>query len=268
MTNQQTSWAPGGECRRSGASRKSYRDRLADAMSFETTTTPAATREHDGRIKAALIASFSLLTLLASAMLLSVAIMANPSQCSSLTGIESQISGAGGSGSSDNNNNNMRIQRSSGKSQTIHRQRRQQLSGGENEKRNSGAGDMKLESQRAKERRPAAQQSSHQVTKKRFKSSFNLVAQSLETLTAMNSSTNGAQQAEGLIDINNNSRPNLVPYDVNNNTIGSASDQADQTWRRNVTSVNGTIDLSQYGQNDVDRLYGDALLVYLKNFNE
>lgn len=39
-------------------------------------------------------------------------------------------------------------------------------------------------------------------------------------------------------------------------------------WRRNVKSVNGTIDLSQYEQSDVDRLYGDALLVYVKNFNE
>lgn len=68
--------------------------------------------------------------------------------------------------------------------------------------------------------------------------------------------------------------------DVNNNTISTvgeptlqvynaqASGDGQQSWRRNVNSVNGTIDLSQYEQNDVDRLYGDALLVYLKNFNE
>lgn len=64
-------------------------------------------------------------------------------------------------------------------------------------------------------------------------------------------------------DLNNNS-------DVNNNNNPSANSIDDRPVGRsvNVNSVNGTIDLSQYGQNDVDRLYGDALLVYFKNFNE
>lgn len=65
-------------------------------------------------------------------------------------------------------------------------------------------------------------------------------------------------------DLNNNS-PNIASHDINNNTIQVDSNQHNN---RNVNSVNGTIDLSLYANSDVDRLYGDALLVYLKNFNE
>jgi len=56
--------------------------------------------------------------------------------------------------------------------------------------------------------------------------------------------------------------------DVNNNSIPISPPMQASNWRRDINSVNGTIDLSQYEQNDVDRLYGDALLVYFKNFNE
>lgn len=67
-------------------------------------------------------------------------------------------------------------------------------------------------------------------------------------------------------DINNNGLLASSPSnDLNNNTIYT-TDVVEP--RRNINSVNGTIDLSQYEQSDVDRLYGDALLVYLKNFNE
>lgn len=66
---------------------------------------------------------------------------------------------------------------------------------------------------------------------------------------------------------NNNSTDN--DNDINNNTILSSSDSYEsQGYQRNINSINGTIDLTQYGQNEVDRLYGDALLVYFKNFNE
>lgn len=89
--------------------------------------------------------------------------------------------------------------------------------------------------------------------KKRFKSSLN------STLT-------GQARSSG-DDLNNNNSTHLDSNDLNNNSIMSG--RADQpTWRRNVDSINGTIDLSQYQQTDVDRLYGDALLVYFKNFNE
>lgn len=67
-----------------------------------------------------------------------------------------------------------------------------------------------------------------------------------------------------LADSNNNQPSN----DINNNTISGSSDEPIESHQRNVNSINGTIDLSQYGQSDVDRLYGDALLVYFKNFNE
>ena len=72
-------------------------------------------------------------------------------------------------------------------------------------------------------------------------------------------------------DDNNNSNNNNTDRmtnnldDVNNNSIHSGNQSG---WRRNISSINGTIDLSQYEQSDVDRLYGDALLVYFKNFNE
>lgn len=73
-------------------------------------------------------------------------------------------------------------------------------------------------------------------------------------------------------DLNNNNNNNTWSNDINNNTIESSSDnlivEQQTSIQRNISSINGTIDLSQYGQNDVDRLYGDALLVYFKNFNE
>lgn len=77
-----------------------------------------------------------------------------------------------------------------------------------------------------------------------------------------------------------------APNDLNNNSSSSSSNnstnlnhndiQVDledipnqpRNWRRNVSSINGTIDVTEYQQNDLDRLYGDALLVYFKNFNE
>lgn len=130
-------------------------------------------------------------------------------------------------------------------------------------------------------------QNNHQVTIKRFKTASNLEtitpSQTSQLSTNNNSSLELTMQqtlsnqnvtSNGLADINNNNefglRNQSNPNDVNNNII-SVSDEAanqQQQWQRNVSSINGTIDLSQYGQNDVDRLYGDALLVYLKNFNE
>lgn len=78
---------------------------------------------------------------------------------------------------------------------------------------------------------------------------------------------NSTRPIAGGGDINNNgSLESFATNDVNNNTVDSGVVLVEP--RRNVNSVNGTIDLSQYEQSDVDRLYGDALLVYLKNFNE
>lgn len=85
-------------------------------------------------------------------------------------------------------------------------------------------------------------------------------------------STNSALSVPALVknDVNNNTNNDLN----NNNTLITEPNEVNvgDSWRNNPAvvsrSVNGTIDLSQYGQNDVDRLYGDALLVYLKNFNE
>lgn len=53
-----------------------------------------------------------------------------------------------------------------------------------------------------------------------------------------------------------------IQDDNNNNTVYSVE------RTRQVSSLNGTIDLSRYEQDDVDRLYSDALLVYVKNFNQ
>lgn len=97
--------------------------------------------------------------------------------------------------------------------------------------------------------------------KKRFRSSYSATNQN---------STSGSSALFSPLsnDINNNGN---AANDLNNNMI--ATDRSDDrlaspAWRRNVDSINGTIDLSQYQQSDVDRLYGDALLVYFKNFNE
>lgn len=78
------------------------------------------------------------------------------------------------------------------------------------------------------------------------------------------------------LDLNNNNaaideRKNISrrqqASDLNNNLIPSLGQQ-ELASRRDISSVNGTIDLSEYAQSDLDRLYGDALLVYLKNFND
>lgn len=122
----------------------------------------------------------------------------------------------------------------------------------------------------------------HQVTAKRFKTSRDLdtIASQVSTnntvkSTMQNTITNQNFTLNGNRDINNNNElrsRSLDSSDINNNTLSGADDASNQLyqpqWQRNISSVDGTIDLSQYGRNDVDRLYGDALLVYLKNFNE
>lgn len=67
---------------------------------------------------------------------------------------------------------------------------------------------------------------------------------------------------------NNAPLPSFAPNKNDDNNNELAPPPQGQTWRRNVSSINGTVDLSQYEQQDVDRLYGDALLVYFKNFNQ
>lgn len=88
---------------------------------------------------------------------------------------------------------------------------------------------------------------------------------------------------------NNNNPQRIDPNDINNNLISNNPNELGNHkynkqqssdinlptpineppyWQRNVKSINGTIDIRQYEQSDVDRLYGDALLVYVKNFNE
>lgn len=132
----------------------------------------------------------------------------------------------------------------------------------------------------------SGQVNQHQVTIKRFKTSSNLdtIASSTTSQISTNNTLESTMQPATTnqnstfnenSDINNNDdfhNRSLDSSDVNNNTLSGTDDVNNQLyqqqWQRNINSVNGTIDLSQYGQNDVDRLYGDALLVYLKNFNE
>lgn len=95
------------------------------------------------------------------------------------------------------------------------------------------------------------QSANNQASLKRFKSSFRGSAVSN--------------------DLNNN-----TPSPTNSTNVASNEIQVDgdeiinqpRNWRTNVSSINGTIDVTEYQQNDLDRLYGDALLVYFKNFNE
>lgn len=54
--------------------------------------------------------------------------------------------------------------------------------------------------------------------------------------------------------------------DNNNSNLNISSSTA--YWQSNVNSVNGTVDLSLYSETQRNILYDDALLVYLKNFNE
>lgn len=125
-------------------------------------------------------------------------------------------------------------------------------------------------------RRPASDASTHQVMvhKKRFKSSGRFSATSSETTTTANTSNSSGIQG----DLNRNNNTLIEArshhsraiganqHDLNNNSIETEPVQPNR--RQNVNSINGTVDLSQYSQADVDRLYGDALLVYFKNFNE
>lgn len=93
---------------------------------------------------------------------------------------------------------------------------------------------------------------------------------SSSSMFTLNGSTSSAMNDDNQDMNNNNSTalPRRQVNDMNNNSIDTEGGGAQPSWRQNIDSVNGTVDLSQYNQNDVDRLYGDALLVYFKNFNE
>lgn len=134
-----------------------------------------------------------------------------------------------------------------------------------------------LQPHRSKQRRTIPQVSDNQP--KRFKSNDHQLVRSARSNSSVETNaTLSSHPASIGSDINNNSATTVSPTnDVNNNTIANLDnefnsiDGASQSQRALPvvsSSVNGTIDLSQYGQSDVDRLYGDALLVYLKNFNE
>lgn len=100
--------------------------------------------------------------------------------------------------------------------------------------------------------------------KKRFKTSGEAPELPLGQRSAPINETSDAQR------VRQHWRTNQVDNDLNNNSIASDdnNNNSGPSWRRNVNSLNGTVDLSQYERNDIDRLYGDALLVYFKNFNE
>lgn len=87
------------------------------------------------------------------------------------------------------------------------------------------------------------------------------------TISLNNSTTLDRHQADN--DINNNNQI-IASININNNNSNSQDNSTVYTVERTrqVSSLNGTIDLSRYEQDDVDRLYSDALLVYVKNFNE
>jgi hypothetical protein len=103
-------------------------------------------------------------------------------------------------------------------------------------------------------RRPAPEPVANQsVLRKRFKTSGRF-------------STTSSETSDLSRNINTLHGPRSHLNDLNNNSIDTQG--ARPTRRQNVSSINGTVDLSQYSQEDVDRLYGDALLVYFKNFNE
>lgn len=131
----------------------------------------------------------------------------------------------------------------------------QQLSS--NNMRSTGNNNKPKRSAQASANRTGANSSS---PVKRFKSSFpinHLILTEPHRLGVLVNRQPNATSSSN--DINNNSG------DINNNGI---PDVGAERYRNHIKSVNGTIDLSQYEQSDVDRLYGDALLVYLKNFNE
>lgn len=128
-----------------------------------------------------------------------------------------------------------------------------------------------IEQQRDPKRAPSDRMQPNNQPK-RFKSSAD--QQSRQISDFLNSGTNlsavASNSSASSLDVNNNTRHRQdEANDLNNNAIQTeVSANQQPNWRRNINSINGTIDLSEYAQNDVDRLYGDALLVYLKNFNE
>lgn len=134
---------------------------------------------------------------------------------------------------------------------------------------------MQIESTQANRKRPELK-SAGQSKVKRFRTNLSNVRVTNRVSEIMNSQESISSNSSALLynsyynDINNNNSTNQQD-DVNNNIVQIdpyPGNSTAQTWTRNVDSINGTVDLSRYGQNGVDRLYGDALLVYLKNFNE
>lgn len=137
-------------------------------------------------------------------------------------------------------------------------------------------------------KRPLLNSAINQALPKRFRTSLTSVGRTSNAVTSFESNarrlntttTSQLEQRFSLIrdhsssDNNNNNDDSASTNDVNNNTISGSSGQVDNNHKhqrhqsRIRNSVNGTIDLSEYEQSDVDRLYGDALLVYVKNFNE
>lgn len=179
-----------------------------------------------------LVVSLPLTIMLASTILIAIAILITPSYESPVSGVRTR----------DSN------EIDSSKLFNRQRHRRHQV-----DSSSTTSNNMRIELNSTK--RPAGSQNvARGMHKKRFKSSLN--------------STFAEQPQVTSNDMNNNNRIlNLATNDImNDNTIALGRSQS--AWRRNVNSVNGTIDLSQYEQSDVDRLYGDALLVYFKNFNE
>lgn len=102
-----------------------------------------------------------------------------------------------------------------------------------------------------------------QKIKRMFKTSGKVFASNSRQIVATGgNSTRQESWRHQANDTNNNSIVAGKEDDISNNIEHSSS------WRRNIDSVNGTVDVSMYERNDIDRLYGDALLVYFKNFNE
>lgn len=120
----------------------------------------------------------------------------------------------------------------------------------------------------AEQARPGAAEELPQRPKRRRRTSVHRqVADTMlrlpaELLGSGAESTASTSPRANTTDVNNNNE-STATADINNNTISGSSSSSNQ-----VNSVDGTIDLSQYANSDVDRLYGDALLVYMKNFND
>ena len=121
---------------------------------------------------------------------------------------------------------------------------------------------MKRSAIGSNETRPATQN-----TKKKFKTSGKVFASSSRQTVATDGIGTRQEHRNEMWrnqanDTNNNSIEARKEDDINNNI------EPPGNWRRSIDSVNGTVDVSLYERNDIDRLYGDALLVYFKNFNE